>query len=155
MKVRRYILGIVIVCLLGTGVFLYRTGIYVLVYNYVRYGNIFGDEFISPTEAAVKWGNDKFDANRFRKPHEFDRAPMIADLIKSKQLIGTKYKDIEGILGARDGDYYYYDEILTYQVVQIIDSVTKLPRESYDLVILQDNQGYVEQLLLWKSCCKH
>lgn len=137
-------------------VFLTKSDFYFYFINQILWNRT----FISHAKASKKWGRNSFDSKIFREGKfiwgnepqnkNFEkRSGMVADLIQKRTLIGTPYKDIEKLLGPRDGDYFDQDSILSYRIFIKMDDNKII--EAYDLILIPSENGKVDKVLIWKS----
>ena len=72
-------------------------------------------EYMKLNEARDKWGNQSFDAKRFKSGSTRLRAQMTYSLIKNKKYVGVSIKKVFSDLGLSTG-YFFSESIPAYVI---------------------------------------
>jgi hypothetical protein len=107
--------------------------------------------FLTPREAAAKWGHKKFNAKQFIQADEATKSSMVADFVERGIAIGQPYNKIEDLVGPRTG--YFLNE----QIVAVIfiegepQRENKAAKDTYQLVFFSDKSGNVSDVRIHKQ----
>jgi hypothetical protein len=127
-----------------------QTTVYETMFEEVK-ANAF---FINPQLAKEKWGNQKFDAEKYKNGDEKTKASMIADLVESKILIGTSVSDLTTLLGRKNG--YFFDESYPAFIFIVGSPPKKIEKNSFNedtwqIVCLLNKDQKVSEVLIHRQ----
>jgi len=105
-------------------------------------------EFLTSSEAKIKWGNHPFSPEKFKKGSVEEKAAMAAQLTRIKTLLGKTPTEIKTLLGEFSG-HFWNDSIPTY----LIEEGWQKGGDSWQVVFLLDNVGRVSEIKIHKNCC--
>lgn len=106
-------------------------------------------ETISANAAKTRWGNEAFQAEKFRGASMESRATMAASLLAGKsQFIGLDRSEIRNRLGDYSGHY-----ISGMYPTYLIQETSETSTEAWQLVFLIDKDGKVQDIVIHKNCC--
>lgn len=108
-----------------------------------------GGGTLSANEVKKKWGNEKFDLEKFKKGSYEVKASMAFSIMTDKSLIGKSYEDIRQMFGPNDG-FYFTD---TYPVY-IIQKGKNHSEETWQIVFRMNGQYKVRDIIIHKNCCE-
>lgn len=103
---------------------------------------------LSAAEVQQRWGNETFDAERFKSGSRQVRAKMAYSLITSKKLRGMTATEIRRSLGDFDG-HYFSESYPTY----LIQVAQQKGQESWQIVFLIDKNRKTKEVIVHKNCC--
>lgn len=100
-------------------------------------------------EVCAKWGDKKFNIEKFKSGTEPERAQMACDLLKNQnQFKGFDLLKLRATLGSHDG-FYFTDIFPAY----MIHSGASKSEESWQIVFLLNNDKKVDEIVVHKNCC--
>lgn len=106
------------------------------------------NEMMDPSAAAKRWGNIKFDIEKFKTGSLDLRSKMAADLVSSRPFVGMTNEEVKGKLGAFTG-YYWSHRFPAY----LIEEGWKEHKDSWQLVFLVNRENKVVDVKIHKNCC--
>jgi hypothetical protein len=107
------------------------------------------EQFMTAESARQKWGDVKFEAQKFKAGDSNVRASMAASLVNSKEILGTPLSEIIEKLGPFTG-YYFSDLIPAYAIGDLSHGRT----ETWQIILIPDGQSKViEKVKIHKKCC--
>lgn len=105
------------------------------------------NKFMSLAEAKKLWGENAFDAEKFKTGDEALRASMAVDIIKnSKLFIGKTPLELREILGTPTG-HYHFDMNPAY----IISESDRPGGETWQILFLIDRSYKIETVKIHKN----
>lgn len=100
-------------------------------------------------EVKTKWGNENFDAKKFKEGDFKTKAKMSYSLLKNeKSWIGKDVDEVRSSLGTPDG-FYFVDIHPAY----IIQNGQTRKDETWQIVFLLDNHYKVKKMFMHLNCC--
>lgn len=103
-------------------------------------------ETMTKAKTAKKWGQEPFNADRFKNGDEKVRASMAFSILADpKPFLKKDVLEIRKILGDPDG-FYITDKFPAY-IIQLSE------QESWQIVFLLDRQDRVSEVIVHKNCC--
>lgn len=97
-------------------------------------------------EAKKRWGNEAFNAKKFREGDAIARSKMVVSLIETKKFLGKTVRQVREELGRPDG-YFWSDRIPAY----FIEEGWKKKTDSWQLVLLPGEDGYIHEVRIHKN----
>lgn len=104
---------------------------------------------LTPEEVSQRWGNEKYDAQKFRDGDPKIKAKMSYSILTDKTLIGKSYTDIRNLFGPPDG-FYFIDTYPAY----IIQDGKNRDEEAWQIVFRIGNGYKVRDIIVHKNCCE-
>lgn len=111
--------------------------------------NFWGGKVLSAKEVKSKWGDQAFNAEKFKTGTYDVKAKMAYSIITNKTLIGKTYEEIQQIFGPRDG-FYFIDTYPAY----IIQKGKNRTEETWQIVFRMNNEYKVRDIIVHKNCCE-
>lgn len=106
-------------------------------------------ETLSTSKTCQRWGEQSFEANKFKSANETDRAQMACSILKSvKTFVGKDRSDIRKELGDHDG-FYFSDMFPAY----MIETAKERGQDSWQIVFMLNNKQKVSEIIVHKNCC--
>lgn len=111
--------------------------------------SFWGGKTMSPKAVKAKWGNEKFELEKFKIGDYSIKSKMAYSLLTDKSFIGKSHDEIRALLGPNDG-YYFVDTFPTY----IIQKGKNHSEETWQIVFRMDNDYRVRDIIMHKNCCE-
>ena len=99
-------------------------------------------------QVKQRWGQEGFDATKFKNGDQNLRARMAFSLMTSEKLIGLSVSEVRERLGKFDG-HYFSESFPTY----LIQTAKKKGEESWQIVFLIDVEKKTKEIIVHKNCC--
>jgi len=101
-------------------------------------------------EVCTRWGDQKFNIEKFKNGSELERAKMACDLLKNQsQFKGFDLLKLRATLGSHDG-FYFTDMFPAYMIY----SGSSASEESWQIVFLLNRDKKVDEIVVHKNCCE-
>ncbi len=112
-------------------------------------GHFWTGTVLSAAQVAQKWGQQSFDALRFKSGDEKVRSAMAHSiLINKKNFLGRPVLELKKELGDPDG--FYFSDVLPAYLIQRAKSANG---ESWQIVFLLTKDRRVDEIIVHKNCC--
>lgn len=121
-------------------------GVLFSIYLYAQ--NFWGGETLTAKEVKAKWGEQVYDAKRFKDGDMAIRSSMAYSIMTDKKLIGKSYKEIRELFGRPEG-YYFIDAYPAY----IIQRGKNQNEDTWQIVFRMNNGFSVRDIIMHKNCC--
>lgn len=132
---KKFILSGAIALILGLSVALYAQ-------------SFWGGKTMTAAEVKLKWGHEKYDAQKFKEGSYDIKSKMAYSIMTDKSLLKKTFEEIHEMFGENEG-FYFIDTYPTY----IVQRGKNHSEETWQLVFRMNNQYRVRDIIMHKNCC--
>lgn len=111
--------------------------------------SFWGGKTMSAREVKAKWGDEKYDAKKFKDGGYEHKAKMAYSIMQDKSLIGKTFMEIREIFGPPEG-FYFIDTYPAYIITRGKDR-----SEDTWQIVFRIGDGYkVRDIIMHRNCCE-